>query len=71
MRGVLVVVGANAADPTQPLAAAPAAPVAATGGGGNGRNALSYLALVSAAVGAFVAGFGVSAFARGRPRPEE
>jgi plastocyanin len=71
MRGVLVVVGANAADPTQPVAAAPAAPVAASGGsGGNGRSALSYLALVSAAVGAFVAGFGVSAFARGRPTPE-
>jgi plastocyanin len=73
MRGVLVVVGANAADPTQPVAAAPAAPVAASGGGGggNGPSALSYLALVSAAVGAFVAGFGVSAFARARPRPEE
>jgi plastocyanin len=72
MRGVLVVVGGNAADPTQPAAAAPAAaPVAATGGGGgNGRAALSYLALVSAALGAFVAGFGVSAFARSR-RPLE
>src|SRR6266540_6643416 len=72
MRGVLVVVGANAADPTQPVAATPAAaPVAAGGGnGGNGRAALSYLALVSAAVGAFVAGFGVSAFARSRRPPE-
>jgi len=67
-----VVVGANAADPTQPVAATPAAaPVAAGGGnGGNGRAALSYLALVSAAVGAFVAGFGVSAFARSRRPPE-
>jgi plastocyanin len=67
MRGVLVVPGANTADPTQE--AAPAAPAAATGGGGGGgdnRTALSYLALVTGAVGAFLAGFGVSAFARSR-----
>lgn len=70
MRGVLVVVGANTADPTQPVESAPA-PVAASGGtGGTGRSALSYLALVSAAVGAFVAGFGVSAFVRNRPAPK-
>jgi hypothetical protein len=60
--------GANTADPTQE--AAPAAPAAATGGGGGGggenRTALSYLALVTGAVGAFLAGFGVSAFARSR-----
>jgi plastocyanin len=67
MRGVLVVPGANTADPTQE--AAPAAPAAATGGGGGGgdnRTALSYLALITGAVGAFLAGFGVSAFARSR-----
>jgi plastocyanin len=66
MRGVLVVPGANTADPTQE--AAPAAPAAATGGGGGGENrtALSYLALVTGAIGAFLAGFGVSAFARSR-----
>jgi plastocyanin len=68
MRGVLVVVGANTADPTQPLAAA--APAAASGTGGDGGSALSYLALVSAAVGAFLAGFGVSAFVRARPQPK-
>jgi len=66
---VLVVVGANTADPTQPVAAAPAAPVAASGGG-DGRSALSYLALVSAVLGAFLAGFGMSAFVRARPQPE-
>jgi plastocyanin len=66
MRGVLVVPGANTADPTQE--AAPAAPAAASGGGGGGENrtALSYLALVTGAVGAFLAGFGISAFARSR-----
>jgi plastocyanin len=68
MRGVLVVVGANTADPTQPVAAAPAAPAASNGGGGGAS--LSYLALVSAAVGAFLAGFGVSAFARARPHSQ-
>jgi plastocyanin len=66
MRAVLVVPGANTPDPTEE--AAPAAPAAATGGGGDGENrsALSYLALVTGAVGAFLAGFGVSAFARRR-----
>jgi plastocyanin len=67
MRGVLVVPDANTADPTQE--AAPAAPAAATGGGGGGgdnRTALSYLALITGTVGAFLAGFGVSAFARSR-----
>jgi plastocyanin len=65
MRGVLVVPGANTADPTQE--AAPAAPAAATGGGGGeNRSALSYLALVTGAMGAFLAGFGVSAFVRHR-----
>jgi hypothetical protein len=68
MRGVLVVVGANTADPTQPVAAAPAALAASNGGGGGAS--LSYLALVSAAVGAFLAGFGVSAFARARPHSQ-
>jgi plastocyanin len=66
MRAVLVVPGANTPDPTEE--AAPAAPAAATGGGGDGENrsALSYLALVTGALGAFLAGFGVSAFARRR-----
>jgi plastocyanin len=70
MQGVLVVPGANTPDPTEE--AAQAAPVAATGdgggGGGESRSALSYLALVSGAIGAFLAGFGVSAFARNRPQ---
>jgi plastocyanin len=66
MRAVLVVPGANTPDPTEEVA--PAAPAAATGGGGDGedRSALSYLALVTGAVGAFLAGFGVSAFVRRR-----
>jgi plastocyanin len=66
MRAVLVVPDANTPDPTEEVA--PAAPAAATGGGGDGedRSALSYLALVTGAVGAFLAGFGVSAFVRRR-----
>jgi plastocyanin len=69
MRAVLVVPGANTPDPTEEPAQA--APVAATGGGAGGgenRSALSYLALVTGAIGAFLAGFGVSAFARNRPQ---
>jgi len=69
MRGVLVVLGQNAADPTQPAAAAPTAagkPPAATPA--PSRAGLSWLALVTGVIGAFAGGFGVSAFVRGRPR---
>jgi len=64
MRGVLVVLGQNAADPTQPAAAGkpPAATPAPSKAG------LSWLALVTGVIGAFAGGFGVSAFVRGRPR---
>jgi plastocyanin len=56
MRGVLVVVGQNTADPVKPpLAQKP--PVAVGGAGGGG---LSWLALITAVVGAFLAGFGIS-----------
>jgi plastocyanin len=69
MRGVLVVVGQNAADPTQQAAAPPAAagapPVAAAS---PSRAGLSWLALVTGVLGAFAGGFGISAFVRGRPR---
>lgn len=62
MRAVLVVVGQNVADPTQAGAAAPAA---ATGGGpGTG---VSGLALATGVIGAFLGGFGISAFVRGSP----
>jgi plastocyanin len=66
MRGVLVVVGENTADPTRPVAAASGVPPPATGP--PSRAGLSWLALVTGVLGAFAGGFGVSAFVRGRPR---
>jgi len=68
MRGVLVVLGQNAADPTQSAAAAPAGggqPPAATPA--PSRGGLSWLALVTGVIAGFAGGFGVSAFVRGRP----
>jgi plastocyanin len=66
MRGVLVVVGQNQADPTQ-LAAAKAngPPAAAAGASGAGRG-ISAFALVTGVIGAFLGGFGISAFVRPR-----
>jgi plastocyanin len=60
MRGVLVVVGQNIADPTKGPEAKPAQPA---GGGGPGGG-VSALALATGVAGAFLGGFGVSAFVR-------
>jgi plastocyanin len=68
MRGVLVVLGQNVADPTQPVAARAKAAAAVTGRRGPG-GALSGLALGTAVVAAFLAGFGIAMFVRPRPRP--
>jgi plastocyanin len=81
MRGVLVVVDEGIPDPTQEVVAPPpeeagpapptegaegdpAAPAVETGGGG-----VFALALVTVAVGAFLGGFGLSAFLRRTPAP--
>jgi plastocyanin len=67
MRGVLVVVGQNTADPTRTgdPGAAPAA-IAVGGGPGGG---ISFLALLTGVAAAFFGGFGISAFAGRRRRP--
>lgn len=78
MRAVLVVVGQNIADPTarnEPAArdVAKAAATAEDGGGGGGgggdgggSGSVSWFALTTGVLGAFAAGFGISAFVRGR-----
>jgi plastocyanin len=73
MRAVLVVVGQNVADPTakkkEPVAreVAKAAATADDGGGGGGPGGgVSWFALTTGVIGAFAAGFGISAFVRGR-----
>jgi plastocyanin len=67
MRGVLVVVGEDTEDPTAKAVAvagrAPPPAAAAEGPGGG----LSALVLTTGVLGAFLAGFGISAFARNRP----
>jgi plastocyanin len=72
MRGVLVVLGQNAADPTGQAAATPAAPAAPAkppaATPAPSKAGLSWLALVTGVLGAFAGGFGISAFVRGRPR---
>jgi hypothetical protein len=72
MRGVLVVVGQNTADPAvAPAASAAAAaqrPIAVGGGGPGGG--LSAGVLATGVIGGFFGGVGVAAFARpGRKRP--
>src|SRR5207249_4418992 len=59
MRGVLVVVGQGTTDPTQTYAVKSAA----TSGGGP-PSGLPMLALATGVIGAFLGGFGISAFAR-------
>lgn len=66
MKGVLVVLGQNVEDPTPAGKAAVARPAVATGDGGPGGG-VSALALTTAVVGAFLGGFGISAFVRRRP----
>jgi plastocyanin len=58
MRGVVVVVGQNAPDPTKAVLAKPAA----TFGGSGPRRGVTALALVTAVAGSFFGGFGISAF---------
>ena len=67
MRGVLVVLGQNVADPTQPVAARAQTAAAVTGRRGPG-GALSGLVLGTAVVAAFLAGFGIAMFLRPRRR---
>jgi hypothetical protein len=61
MRGVLVVVGQNVADPTKPEVAKPVAAAAAGPPGG-----VPALALATGVIGAFLGGFGISAFVRNK-----
>jgi plastocyanin len=65
MRGTLVVVGQGTADPTK---ANVEDEYQATAGGGPGGG-ISALALATAVAGAFLGGFGVSAFVRRKPSP--
>jgi plastocyanin len=62
MRGVLVVVAQGIADPTRTQTDKVREATAKKGGGG-----LAMVALVTAVIGAFLGGFGVSAFVRNRP----
>lgn len=75
MRAVLVVVGQNIADPTEKKAqvaargATGAEAAGDDGGGGDaggGSGGVSWFALTTGVIGAFAAGFGISAFVRGR-----
>jgi plastocyanin len=69
MRAVLVVVGQNVADPTakNEAVARDVAKAAATAeDGGGGGSGVSWFALTTGVLGAFAAGFGISAFVRGR-----
>jgi plastocyanin len=61
MRGVLVVVGQNARDPTKAQAIGNAQPTGAEVGGG-----ITTLALVTGVAGAFMGGFAISAFVRNK-----
>jgi plastocyanin len=66
MRGVLVVVGQNQADPTQLAAAKATGPPPAAAGASGPGGGISALALVTGVIGAFLGGFGISAFVRPR-----
>jgi len=63
---VLVVVGQNQADPTQLAAAKATGPPPAAAGASGPGGGISALALVTGVIGAFVGGFGISAFVRPR-----
>jgi plastocyanin len=70
MRGVLVVLGRDTDDPNAAAAAAgaAAAPVAVDGGGAGPGGGVSAWGIVTAVLGAFLGGFGLSAFALRRRR---
>lgn len=61
MRAVLVVVGQNVTDPTKVALAS-----SASAGGGGAGGGVTALALTTGMIGAFLGGFGISAFARNR-----
>jgi len=68
MRGVLVVLGDNAADPSRdPGEAATGPPPVSVGGGGPGGG-VSTLVLATGVIGGFLGGFGISAFLLGRKK---
>ena len=70
MRGVLVVVGQNQADPTAAAAAKATGPPPAAAGNGGPGGGISGFALATGVVAAFLGGFGISAFVRPRrPTP--
>jgi plastocyanin len=65
MRGVLVVLGQNVADPTR-VGTEQAAARASPAGGAGGNRGTSLFALLAGVLGAFFGGFGISAFVRNR-----
>ena len=66
MRGVLVVVGQNQADPTEEAAAKATGPPAAAAGDSGPGGGISGLVLATGVIAAFLGGFGISAFVRPR-----
>jgi plastocyanin len=66
MRGVLVVVGQNQADPTEVAAAKATGPPPAAAGDSGPGGGISALALATGVIAAFLGGFGIAAFVRPR-----
>jgi plastocyanin len=66
MRGVLVVVGQNQADPTKAAIKSGAGPPPAAAGDTGPSGGITGLALATGVVAAFLGGFGISAFVRPR-----
>jgi hypothetical protein len=66
MRGVLVVVGQNQADPTEVAEARATGPPPAAAGDSGPGGGVSGLALATGVIAAFLGGFGISAFVRPR-----
>ena len=66
MRGVLVVVGQNQADPTATATAKATGPPPAAAGSSGPGGGISGFALATGVVAAFLGGFGISAFVRPR-----
>jgi plastocyanin len=69
MRGVLVVVGQNQADPTRPAGGGGGGPPPVAAGGGGPRGGISGLALGTGVIAAFLGGFGIASFVRPRRAP--
>ena len=66
MRGVLVVVGQNQADPTEVAAAKATGPPPVAAGDSGPGGGISSLALATGVIAAFLGGFGIAAFVRPR-----